>query len=57
MSVEKCCIVAWLLDGMLVHGGGGGGGLNGEFSPRDPCVLIIESPNVAVFPGCFQGPL
>lgn len=56
MSVEKCCIVAWLLDGMLVHGGGGGG-LNGEFSPRDPCVLIIESPNVAVFPGCFQGPL
>lgn len=34
-----------------------GGRLNGEFSPRDPCVLIIESPNVAVFPGCFQGPL
>lgn len=33
----------------------GVGGLNREFSPRDPCVLIIESPNVSVFPGCFQG--
>lgn len=32
-----------------------GGRLNGEFSPRDPCVLIIESPNVSVFPGCFRG--
>lgn len=53
MSVEKCSIVALLLDGMLVHGGR----LNGEFTPRDPCVLIIESPNVSVFPGCFQGVL
>lgn len=33
----------------------GGGGLKGEFSPRDPCVLIIERPNVSVFAGCFQG--
>lgn len=31
-----------------------GGGVNREFSPRDLCVVIIESPNVAVFPGCFQ---
>lgn len=28
--------------------------VNREFSPRDPCVVIIESPNVSVFPGCFQ---
>lgn len=51
MSVEKYSIVARLLDDMLVQGGR----LNREFSPRDPCVLIIESPNVSVFPGCFQG--
>lgn len=51
MIVEKCSIVAWLLDGMFVHGGR----LKRKFSPGDPCVLIIESPNVSVFPGCFQG--
>lgn len=51
MGVEECGSVAWLLDGMLVHGGR----MKREFSPRDPCVLIIESPNVSVFPGCFQG--
>lgn len=56
MSVEECCSVALLLDGMLVHGGGGGG-RNRELGPRDPCVLIIESPNVSVFPGCSQGVL
>lgn len=32
-----------------------GEGTNGEFSPREACVLIIESPNVSVFPSCFQG--
>lgn len=36
-------------------GGVGGRGLKKDFSPGDPCVLIIESPNVSVFPWCFQG--
>lgn len=52
MSVEKCSIIARLLGGMFVQGGGGG---KKAFSPGDPCVLIIESPNVSVFPWCFQG--
>lgn len=48
--------VRWHVSALGGRGEGGGGArLNREFSPRDPCVLIIESPNASVFPGCFQG--
>lgn len=44
-----------LLDGMLVCVWRLGNWTEEGIQPEGPARLIIESPNVSVFPGCFQG--